>query len=128
LTAGRDADLGAAGSSVALDNTRLTTQASFSTARDFNISAAGGTINTNGYEFGIDGKITAAGILDKEGAGVLALTGNNVWTETPSGFGKVRLGVVPVVCKQQYKISRSLSSARLRMVPTIKRCLAAVSS
>ncbi len=83
ISAANDGDLGAPGAAVTLDSTRLSALASFSTARNFLITANGGAINTNGFNLTLSGNLTANGTLVKEGPGTLVLTGNNVWHAEP---------------------------------------------
>ena len=83
ISAANDVDLGAPGAAVTLDSTRLSALASFSTARNFLITANGGAINTNGFNLTLSGNLTANGTLVKEGPGTLVLTGNNVWHAVP---------------------------------------------
>jgi fibronectin-binding autotransporter adhesin len=79
LSANSDADLGASGAPVILDGARLTALASFSTARDFNITASGGSIDTNSHDLAVAGKIIANGAFFKDGLGKLTVTGANAW-------------------------------------------------
>ena len=79
IQASNDSDLGAPGTAVPLNGNTLQTLASFNTARNFTIDTLGGTIDTQGFDFGISGRIDANGKLTKLGSGTLTLTGNNVW-------------------------------------------------
>lgn len=83
ISAANDGDLGTPGATVTLDSTRLSALASFSTARNFLITANGGAINTNGFNLALTGNLTANGTLVKEGPGTLVLTGHNVWHVEP---------------------------------------------
>src|SRR5262249_41724481 len=49
------------------------------TARDMTLNA-GGTIDTNDFDFLYSGSIKGTGALTKTGGGILTLTGNNVYT------------------------------------------------
>ncbi len=83
LQAVNDGDLGVPGAAVTLNNSTLRTLSSFNTTRNFTIGAGGAIIDTNGFDFGISGAVTANGTLFKDGLGTLSLTGNNVWFQQP---------------------------------------------
>ncbi|MCR6636526.1 autotransporter outer membrane beta-barrel domain-containing protein [Devosia sp.] len=57
------------------------------------LGAAGGTIDTNGYDIGISPELTGAGGLTKQGAGTLTLTGANSFVGgTTIDAGTLQLG------------------------------------
>jgi autotransporter-associated beta strand protein len=83
LEAASDADLGAPGLPVTLDYATLRALATFTTPRDFDVGPRSGTIDTNGFDLTITGRITTTAQLTKSGAGTLILTGANPWGVAP---------------------------------------------
>ena len=76
VSVGADANLGAAGASVALDGGTLQTTQSLSTTKAFDVSANGGALNTaGGTSVLLGGAFSGSGALDKQGAGTLVLNG-----------------------------------------------------
>ncbi|AZW42397.1 autotransporter-associated beta strand repeat-containing protein [Bordetella bronchiseptica] len=73
----RDANLGAAAGTVALNNARLTNTSTFSTARAATLTGNGTFDTADGTTLGWAGDIGGAGALVKEGLGTLVLDGDN---------------------------------------------------
>ncbi|MGD9638054.1 MAG: autotransporter domain-containing protein [Alphaproteobacteria bacterium] len=83
VVASSDNALGAAGSDLELDGGTLETAAGFTTlARDVDISANNGTLNTGSNDVTASGTISGVGKLIKAGTGGLTLTGTNTYTGT----------------------------------------------
>jgi autotransporter-associated beta strand protein len=83
LSVGADANLGAAGASVALDGGTLQTTQSLSTTKAFDVSANGGALNVaTGTSVVMGGALSGAGALDKQGTGSLVLNGPSTFTGT----------------------------------------------
>ena len=81
--AGSDADLNILGNPVTLSDALLRATASFSTPRNFVIGPQPAAIDTGAFELSITGSLSANAQLEKLGAGILALTGNNTWSVAP---------------------------------------------
>jgi len=110
LEALSDADLGPPGA-LLLDSTRLRALASFASARDITVGAGGAIIDTDSFTLTLSGDLTADGALVKEGAGVLELTGSNVWNEQPFvAEGRLR--------GNSASLATSISTASSSLVPT----------
>jgi len=82
-TAGSDSDLAVLGDPIILNDAVLRATGSFTTARDFIIGPQPAVIDTNSFDVGISGNVSAAAQLEKSGAGTLTLTGSNVWSVAP---------------------------------------------
>ena len=81
LAIASDASLGAIAGALTLDGGALQTTASIATTRQVILGAAGGTLQTDaGTTLSLSSGITGAGSLRKDGTGVLALSGVNVYT------------------------------------------------
>jgi|GEM_PF-1986578 len=96
LQISQDANLGAAGTSLSLDDGTLATTASFTTNRNTTLEGPGGTFNVAaGTVFGMSGDISGSGSLTKTNTGTLLLTGtNNTWSgDTHINAGTLRAGV-----------------------------------
>ena len=76
LAISQDGSLGDSSSTLTLDGGTLETTAAFSSTRDINLAAGGGTIQTNA-NLTLSGIIYDAGSLTKTGSGALTLSGNN---------------------------------------------------
>jgi fibronectin-binding autotransporter adhesin len=83
LNAVSDADLGAPGLSLLLDQSQLNALGSFSSSRVITIGAGGAIIDTRGFTVSLTGNLTVNGALLKQGIGMLELTGTNEWHEAP---------------------------------------------
>lgn len=75
----RDANLGAAGSGLVLDGGRLQTTGTLDSARGIEVTAKNGVIDTEGADsvVTLDGNISGAGRIVKDGEGTLVLAGDN---------------------------------------------------
>ncbi|WP_208277928.1 autotransporter-associated beta strand repeat-containing protein [Massilia oculi] len=75
----RDANLGAAGSGLLLDGGRLQTTGTLDSARGIEVTAKNGVIDTEGADsvVTLDGNISGAGRIVKDGEGTLVLAGDN---------------------------------------------------
>ncbi len=78
-----DADLTPLGDPAVLSDLRLQALASFTSGRDFVVGPLPAIIDTNGHDLTLAGNLAVGARLDKEGAGILTLTGINTWTEAP---------------------------------------------
>ncbi len=67
------------GGALTFDGGTLQYGAAFNTARDINLLAGGGTIDTNGFNSTLSGAVAGAGSLVKNGTGTLTLTGANTY-------------------------------------------------
>ena len=86
-----DANLGAASGSLSLDGGTLRTTASFSSARNVVINAAGGIFRTDA-DLAWSGVLSGSGALTKTGNGMLTLTGTNTY----AGGTSVTAGVLQI--------------------------------
>lgn len=75
----RDANLGAAGNGLVLDGGRLHTTGTLDSARGIEVTAKNGVVDTEGADsvVTLDGNITGAGRIVKDGEGTLVLAGDN---------------------------------------------------
>lgn len=83
LSAISDADLGAPADPLVLDRAQLNVLGSFASSRVVTIGAGGAIIDTGSFTLALDGNLTAAGVLLKQGTGVLKLNGTNSWSAIP---------------------------------------------
>ncbi|MFJ0607996.1 autotransporter outer membrane beta-barrel domain-containing protein [Bordetella bronchiseptica] len=88
----RDANLGAAAGAVALNDARLASTGTFSTARAATLTGNGTFDTADGTALGWTGDIGGAGALVKEGLGTLVLDGDNQY----GGGTTVNAGTVQV--------------------------------
>ncbi|KDE00822.1 outer membrane autotransporter barrel domain protein, partial [Bordetella bronchiseptica SBL-F6116] len=88
----RDANLGAAAGTVALNNARLASTGTFSTGRAATLTGNGTFDTADGTTLGWTGDIGGAGALVKEGLGTLVLDGDNQY----AGGTTVNAGTVQV--------------------------------
>ncbi|WP_033455870.1 autotransporter outer membrane beta-barrel domain-containing protein [Bordetella bronchiseptica] len=88
----RDANLGAAAGAVALNDARLASTGTFSTARAATLTGNGTFDTADGTTLGWTGDIGGAGALVKEGLGTLVLDGDNQY----GGGTTVNAGTVQV--------------------------------
>ncbi|KDB62926.1 outer membrane autotransporter barrel domain protein [Bordetella bronchiseptica B18-5 (C3)] len=88
----RDANLGAAAGAVALNDARLASTGTFSTARAATLTGNGTFDTADGTALGWTGDIGGAGALVKEGLGTLVLDGDNQY----AGGTTVNAGTVQV--------------------------------
>jgi hypothetical protein len=79
LDAASDADLGAPGDPLVLDQGRLNALASFASSRPVTIGTGGAIIDTGSFTLALHGHLMATGVLLKQGGGVLELNGVNAW-------------------------------------------------
>jgi fibronectin-binding autotransporter adhesin len=89
-----DAALGDSGSTVTLNNSTLSTIASFATARSISLNSGTSFLLINtGVSNTFSGIISGTAAVTKSGKGLLILTGNNTFTNTLSiSAGTLRLG------------------------------------
>jgi autotransporter-associated beta strand protein len=88
-----DAQLGAAGALVTLDGGTIQAGTDFSTVKPFTLGLNGGTIDTQGFNVTMSGRIlVASGSLTKIGAGTLTLAG----TDLANGLTTVSAGTLVV--------------------------------
>lgn len=75
----RDANLGAAGNGLLIDGGRLQTTATLDSARAIEITARNGVVDTEGADsvVTLEGNISGAGRIVKDGEGTLVLAGDN---------------------------------------------------
>ncbi|CDX32238.1 Outer membrane autotransporter barrel domain (modular protein) [Mesorhizobium plurifarium] len=78
LQVSADGNLGGAAGGLSLDGGTLHTTADINSARAVTLNAGGGTFDTDAAtSLALDGTVSGAGALTKEGAGTLVLTGTN---------------------------------------------------
>jgi len=89
-----DANLGAAGSAIGLDQGTLRNSASFATSRAITLGAGGGALATAaGTQLTVDSAIIGAGALSKSESGTAILTASNTYTGgTTINAGTLQLG------------------------------------
>ena len=75
LAINADAALGAPSGGVLLDNGTLRALANLTSARAFATTAAGGTIDTNGFDVALTGPLSLSGSLATIGSGALSISG-----------------------------------------------------
>ncbi len=92
LIVAADPALGAAAGALRFNGGALQTAAALSSARPVTFNAAGGTVNTGGFNSTLSGAVNGGGQLIKTGAGTLALIGANSGT----GGALVNQGVLRV--------------------------------
>jgi len=79
LSISRDANLGAAGTSITFDGGTLRTTSAMTFTRDLALNAGGGTWDTYGTSSTLTGTISGSGSFTKTGAGMLTLNGTDTY-------------------------------------------------
>ncbi|AZW29124.1 autotransporter outer membrane beta-barrel domain-containing protein [Bordetella bronchiseptica] len=113
----RDANLGAAAGTVALNDARLASTGTFSTARAATLTGNGTFDTADGTTLGWTGDIGGAGALVKEGLGTLVLDGTNQY----GGGTTVNAGTVQVARDENLGAAAgavALNNARLASTGT----------
>lgn len=75
-----DNNLGDPSGGLSFDGGTLLTNAAIMSARDVVLNGGGGTIDTNGFDSTFSGIFSGPGMLTKDGAGTLVLSGVNTYT------------------------------------------------
>ncbi|WP_339804245.1 autotransporter-associated beta strand repeat-containing protein [Saezia sanguinis] len=95
LSVGQDSNLGAASNAVALKGGTLEVTGGFASARNVAVTGTTSAIRTAGAgaTLTLNGNVTGAGALTKDGAGTLVLNGNNTYSgATTVAAGTLRAG------------------------------------
>lgn len=117
LSVGNNGNLGNAANDLTLDGTTLQTTGSFSAARDFNLSASGGTMDVTTGQISLSGIISGSGQFQKMGNGSLILTGANTF----SGGTLITGGEIAIPTPSQLGVvttNVTLSSGTMRATDT----------